>query len=187
MVDLKKAFNFVSHSVLFYKILKSGLAGRCVRLLRDMYTKIQARVKVENLLYEWVKDLSGTNQGGPLSPNMFRFMLSDLSEYLDAMDGIVLADEVISHILWADDLVLMSDSQEGLQRQLNGLFKFCSRFQMVVNQTKTKVMVFGKGSKNTNNFTFNGEQLEIVKEYKYLGVIIIKQCTKILITYCKDR
>jgi exonuclease III len=170
MVDFKKAFNFVNHSILFYKILKSGLTGRCIKLLQNMYKKIKARVKVNNLLYEWIKDMSGTNQGGPLSPNMFRYMLSDLVSYLSKAHGIVLDDEAIAHLLWADDLVLLSDSPEGLQQQLDGLFLFCKRFQMIVNETKTKVMIFGKQGDQV--FIFNDKKLEIVNEYKYLGVVI---------------
>ena len=52
-------------------------------------------------------------------------MLADLKTYLHIEHGIVLDDEVLTHILWADDLVLMSSTAEGLQQQLNGLFNFC--------------------------------------------------------------
>ena len=170
MVDFKKAFNFVNHSVLFYKILKSGWSGRCIRLLINMYSKIKAKVKINNLLYSWIKDWSGSNQGGPLSPNMFRFMLGDLIDYLYKEFGVCLDEEILCHLLWADDLILMEDSPAGLQKQLDGLFTFCSRFQMIVNETKTKVMIYGNHSGET--FVFNGKPLEIVQEYKYLGVVL---------------
>ena len=49
--------------------------------------------------------------------------------------GIVLDDDIVAHILWADDLVLIADTPTDLQRQLNGLFECCSRFQMIVNKT----------------------------------------------------
>ena len=170
-IDFKKAFNFVNHTILFYKLAKAGITGRALNLLRDMYSKIKAIVKVKNRLFEWIKDYCGTNQGGPLSPNMFRFILTDLREFLDIEFGIVLEEETIAHLLWADDLVLMSDSQVGLQTQLNNLFKFCSKFQMIVNETKTKIMVYGNYDEDTT-FTFNDKTLEIVDEYKYLGVVL---------------
>ena len=66
----------------------------------------------------------------------------------------------------------MAHTPEGLQRQLDGLLNFCSRFKMIVNQIKTKIMVFGTGSKKESKFYFNKELLDGVSEYKYLGVVI---------------
>ena len=51
--------------------------------------------------------MCGTHQGGPLSPNMFRYMPADLKKYLKLEHGIVLDDEVLVHIFWADEMVLM--------------------------------------------------------------------------------
>ena len=175
-MDYQKAFNYVNHNILFYKLLKNGITGKFVNLLRSMYHKLGAFIKVNNRIYDYVKDECGTSQGGPLSPNLFRFMLSDLKCYLDDKHGIVLEDTIVSHLLWADDLVLMSESPEGLQQQLNGLQKHCSKYQMIVNETKTKVMHFGKCV--DYDFIFNEKKLEIVQEYKYLGVVICS--TKIL-------
>lgn len=191
-VDFTKAFNYVAHHVLFYKLLCSGMAGNFVNLLRNMYTKIQAYIKVNNKVYDIIKDLCGTNQGGPISPNMFRYMLHDLRNFLHSYCGIVLDDEVLLHLLWADDLVLVANSPEGLQKQLDGLFTFCSKFKMIVNELKSKVMIFGN-CKDIPNFIFNGKRLDIVDNYKYLGVVInsIKNMRgnlfKDMISYCCDK
>ena len=56
------------------------------------------------------------------------------------------------------------------QNQLNGLAKFCSKNKSIVNETKTKYMVFGKLEKV--QLHFNGHPLEQVTEYKYLGNIV---------------
>ena len=142
-----------------------------IKLLKNMYSKISARIKVGNYLYDHIFDECGTNQGGPLSPSMFRRMLQDLSQYLSQKNGIVMNDtNIIMHMLWADDLILISDSSEGLQKQIDGVFEFCRKSQMIVNSLKTKVMLFGNCRKNCS-FTFNGTSLDIVNEYKYLGII----------------
>jgi hypothetical protein len=170
-VDFKKAFNFINRKLLFFKIIRSGRFGRMVDLLRNMYSKIRARVKINGSFYDWIDDMCGTNQGGPVSPNMFRNMLADLKEYLNTNYGIVMSeDEILTHILWADDLALVSDSEKGLQEQLDGLFKFCGQFQMIVNELKTKVVIFGQRS-GSENCVFNGKSLEIVEKYKYLGIM----------------
>jgi len=121
-----------------------------------MYSKIKARIKVGNWLYCWLKDESGTNQGGPLSPNMFRELLCDMKTFLDEECGIVIDDEeILVHMLWADDLILMADSEIGLQRQLDGLYNFCSKYQLIVNTLKTKIMMFGSNVNQSSCFTFN--------------------------------
>ena len=171
LVDFRKAFNYVNRSILFYKLIKSGFKGKVIRLLRDMYSKIKSRIKISCWLYNWIKDSSGTNQGGPLSPTMFRVMLEDLRLFLEKEHGIIINDdEILIHMLWADDLILMSSTAAGLQKQLDGLLKFCSKYQLIVNTVKTKVMIFGKRSED-EIFRFNKKEVEICKNYKYLGVV----------------
>ena len=66
--------------------------------------------------------------------------------------------------------ILLSDSVNGLQKQLNGLFCFCSDNMMIVNEMKTKVMVNDPANRNFS-LKFNGKTLDIVDQYKYLGNI----------------
>ena len=69
--------------------------------------------------------------------------MSDLSDYLRNEFAICIND-IHAHMLWADDLILVSDSSYGLQKQLDGLQRFWSRNMMIENDLKkTKVMVFG--------------------------------------------
>ena len=96
--------------------------------------------------------------------------MADLSEYLYTAVGIWLGDSIVTHLLLADDLILLSDSVTGLQKQLNGLFRFCSDNVMIVNEMKTKVMVYGPANKNFS-LTFNDKTLDIVDQYKYTDQI----------------
>ena len=77
--------------------------------------------------------------------------MSDLSTYLSSEVGIAISNEIIAHILWGDDLILYSDTPSGLQKQLNGLLKFCSNNKIIVNEIKTKSMCFGTNG-NLNVF-----------------------------------
>ena len=128
------------------------------------------RVKVGGKLSSLIKDELGVNQGGNASPTLFRKYLADLREYLSKHVGICVSDNTIAHLLWADDLVLLSDTAAGLQTQLDGLLQFCTKYLLIVNEMKTKVMVFGNDTKS--EFSFNCIQVERVDKYKYLGVII---------------
>ena len=72
-------------------------------------------------------------------------------------------------MLYADDLVLCSESTEGLQKQLNGLSKFFKRWHLLVNLIKTKILVFNK-KQIKSKFYYNKNEVEVTTHYKYLGV-----------------
>ena len=99
----------------------------------------------------------GVNQGGICSGMLFRKYMSDLSRYLTSEFGVCIGENVIGHLLRADDLILFSDSITGLQRQLNGLMQFCCFNQMIVNESKTKAIQFGK--KNNIELFFNKKKI----------------------------
>ncbi len=72
--------------------------------------------------------------------------------------------------LYADDLALVSETPEGLQNLLNGLFEFCKKWHLIVSLAKTNVVIFGK-RKNDVKFIYNNQTVDVVTEYKYLGTI----------------
>ena len=72
----------------------------------------------------------------------------DLSSFLDDQHGINIGHIILVYLLWADDLILIADTMEGLQRQIDGLEQFCRKWHMIVNLVKTKVCVYNNGKKN---------------------------------------
>ena len=79
--------------------------------------------------------------------------------------------EILTHILWADDLILLSESKEELQFLLDNVSNYCKRWQLLVNLSKSKIMIIN-GKKNEKPiFLYNNIPLEIVHKYKYLGVV----------------
>ena len=61
--------------------------------------------------------------------------------------GINVWDIQICVMLYADDLVLLAESEQNLQTQMNSLGTYANIFQMEVNQKKTKVLIFDKSTK----------------------------------------
>ena len=70
---------------------------------------------------------------------------------------------------------MFADTPEGLQRQLVGLFSFVSKFQMIVNELKNNIVVYGTKDRDFT-FLFNNKPINIVEEHKYLGCIF-NSCT----------
>ena len=160
----------MNRRIAFFKMIKSGLHGRVVNTLRNLYTKTFFRVKHNGMLSEKIIQLVGVNQGGNSSPIIFRKYLIDLKDYMETHTGVVLSEqEILAHLLWADDLIAVSSKPSDAQKQLNGLAKYCSKNRSIVNTIKTKYMTFG--NVGDIRLTFNGKNLEKVTDYKYLGNI----------------
>ena len=76
--------------------------------------------------------------------------------------------------MWADDILILSETKEGLQRKLNTLAGYSKVNRLTVNTKKTQCMIFNKTGRLLKNhkFTYNNTTLECVREYKYLGFIV---------------
>jgi hypothetical protein len=61
-------------------------------------------------------------------------------------------------MLYADDTILLAESTEDLQVQLNAFGEYCNNWQMKVNVNKTKIMVFGFGKLRQNQETLKKER-----------------------------
>ena len=170
-VDFSRAFDVINREIMFYKLMQSGVYGRVVDTLRNLYSKTQFRVKHGGKLSQALPQYCGVNQGGNASTVLFRRYMADLRSYLSEQCGVILCDdEIMMNMSWADDLYLISDGQKGAQKHIDGLKAFCSRNQTGVNEIKTKFMVFGKQTKVC--LTFDNKPLEEVKEYKNLGHLL---------------
>jgi len=115
----------------------------------------------------------GVKQGCPLSPLLFGLYLDGLEKHLDALDGDnppQLADIVVKLLLYADDLALMSETPQGLQKQIDVLSEFCVERQLVINVSKTKVVMFEKRCSVAPKFTYRGTTIEPVQSFRYLGL-----------------
>ena len=104
--------------------------------------------------------------------------MSDLSAEFTGL-GPTLQGIQIANISYADDVALLSESATELNLMLQILENYCKENGLIINTEKTKVMVFGKGPipLNSKTFLLQGMQLEIVNEFRYLGVIFTPHLT----------
>ncbi len=136
-VDFTKAFDYIYRSALYYKLIKRGIKGKLLNIIMSMLDKAKCKVKWKLLTVNL-----GVLQGGMLSPKLFTEFLTDLYSYLSSECGVFMRNLIISYILFADDLILFSETIEGLQKLLDRLFNYCSKRHPILSLTKTKVMVF---------------------------------------------
>jgi hypothetical protein len=73
--------------------------------------------------------------------------------------------------MYADDVVLLSETSNGLQNCLNKLSAYCKQWGLDINVRKTKMLVFNNtGRLKSYVFTFNNKVLENDRNYTYLCV-----------------
>jgi len=110
----------------------------------------------------------GVPQGDPISPILFNLFIHDLPSSLHH-NGIELNGVRVHYIQYADDLCIIAESEEDLQRGLDNLNRYCHEHFIEVNVSKTKVQIFYRGRLPSCSFDLNGRPLEIVKNFIYLG------------------
>ena len=177
-VDFKKAFDFVVRDILWYKLIKLGVRGKILEVIRSMYKNIKSKVKYivyMNTLSDEFSCFLGVRQGECLSPFLFSMYLNDLEqEFINkGVEGVQVGMLNLGLLLYADDIILLANSAESLQNSLNVLADYCLRWKLTVNTTKTKIMVFRKGGRLPSNlrFQYYDSNIEIVSKFKYLGIV----------------
>lgn len=176
-VDFKKAFDSIWHNGLYYKLLETGVGGKTYDVIKSMYSNNKCSIKIGKKQTEFFRQERGVRQGCSLSPTLFNIYINELAVQLgqSAGLGLTLQNTEIKFLLFADDLVLLSPTEQGLQHHLDLLASYCQTWALTVNPTKTKIMIFQKKPRCQENrylFTLGSTALEHTMQYTYLGLII---------------
>ena len=109
-----------------------------------------------------------------LSPDFFNLFISDLPSIFDnSCNPITLNGKKLGSLLYADDLVILSETADGLQTALDKLANYCKTWNLTVNIKKSQIMIFNKSGRLIQDYPFkyDGKPLEVVDNYPYLGII----------------
>ena len=148
-----------------------------------MYKNIKSRVVFDKQVSDYFPCTTGVRQGENLSPLLFLLYMNDLTDFLvnrnitglssisDSLEQELDVYLKIFILLYADDTVLMSESKDDLQHQLNEFSEYCDLWKLNVNVSKTKVPIFSKGRAQNCDFFLKNNLVEVVKGFNYLGIL----------------
>jgi len=174
-VDFAKAFDTVKREVMWEKLRRIGVSNKFLEAIKATYTNVRCKVKTLEGYTTCFENGKGVKQGCPLSPLLFGIYIDELEERLleEGKEFPKLGDQAIPILGYVDDLVILNTSLEGLQQSIQILEQYCREVHLRVNEDKTKVVRFGRGkSPNMCRIMINEVEIEEVKEYTYLGVLV---------------
>jgi hypothetical protein len=184
-IDIKKAFDRVFRDGIWKRMRERGMGGKIERVVRALYRSIESCVLVDGLKTDWFGVDVGVRQGCVLSPVLFSMYIDGLARELkDRGLGVKIDDgEVVSCLLYADDIVMFAESESQLQTMVDVALEYSRKWRFELSKKKTQVVVFGgsvrkawrvRGERRTE-FRLGGDKiLKVVKWYKYLGMEVGK-------------
>lgn len=147
-----------------------------LNIIKSMYSNIKSCVKYQNHISKFFYCLEGLMQGEFLYPFLFSLYVNDFEiEFTkEVCLPVEIRDIALFLIIYADDSVLFSETEQGLQDMLDCLQQYTSKGKLKVNVDKTKIVVFRKGGRLSNKYSwnYNNELIDIAENLNYLGIML---------------
>ena len=145
-----------------------------------MYNNAKTCVKLQHGISPVFNLQKGIKQGDTLSPYLFNMYINDINDMFNGAKSYPpsLLRRTIGCLMYADDLLILSESRNGLQNSLNMLQCYCNNWKLDLNVKKTKAMVFSTSSKKEHaQFMFGSSKIDVTDAYTYLGIKFTRKAT----------
>ncbi|KAL9989059.1 hypothetical protein ACROYT_G003567 [Oculina patagonica] len=172
-IDFEKAFDSVDRNIIWQLMHHYGIPSKFIKLIQDLYESSSCQVIHNGKLTESFEVSTGVRQGCLLSPMIFIMVVDWIMREVEdqGKTGIQWTLTTQLHDLdYADDICLLSQKLQHMQAKTNNLAQIAETTGLRVSKEKTKVM--RTKSKQRGKIKLNGEDLEDVESFTYLGSII---------------
>jgi len=178
-IDYSKAFDCVSHGQLWNIMKTMGFPLHIISLISKLYENQESAVRTYNGNTEWFKIGRGVRQGCILSPCLYNLYAEDIMRVaLEEKDwGVKIGGVKRSNLRYADDTTLLASSKEELMNMISDVKEASKPRGLLLNVKKTQVMVVDNSRTDNSAFVLDGEEINEVDEFIYLGSKITKDCS----------
>ena len=172
-VDFSSAFNTIQPHVMIRKLLDMNVNGNIIRWIYSYLTARPQYVKLNGVMSKCILTNTGAPQGCVLSPLLFTIYTNDCNS----------KHQNCTVIKYADDTVVVGnilDNDECMYRdQVRSFVEWCHSNFLNLNVKKTMEMIldFRKNTVCHSPLLVDNETVQVVHNYKYLGVMIDDKLT----------
>ena len=167
-VDYEKAFDSIETWAVLQSLQRCQIDYRYIEVLKCLYKNATMSVRLQDQTSKPILLQRGVRQGDVISPKLFTAALEDVFKVLEWRGrGININGEYITHLRFADDIVVMAETTEELSTMLGDLSRASERVGLKMNMDKTKVMVNIHVAPTP--IKIGDSTLEVVDDYVYLG------------------
>ncbi|CAM5170215.1 unnamed protein product [Eretmochelys imbricata] len=175
-LDLTNAFGSIPHHHIFAALGEFGMPESLIQILRDLYKDCTTTIRAMEGETDAIPICCGVKQGCPLSPIIFNLAMELLIRAISSSPtSFDLHSKRISILAYVDDLALVADSSESLQRMLDIASRDAERMGLYFNPKK-RASPHVNGSARApvwaSRFLIQGEPMASPEEgevYQHLG------------------
>ena len=179
-IDFKKAFDRVWHDALWATMKKYNISPKLIELTQQLYENATSAVFYNGSIGDWFRTTVGVRQGCLLSPTLFNIFLERImTDALDDYTGTIsIAGRPITNLRFADDIDGLAGTKSELKNLVSNIDNTSRAYGMEVSEEKTKIMTNNIADGTIEDITINGQQLETVDKFKYLGAQVTDEGSK---------
>jgi hypothetical protein len=173
-IDLRKAFDSVSHDSIIRGIKRQGGSEHLCSYIRHLYDNSSTTLFGEN-----IECKRGVRQGDPLSPLLFNTVIDEAIDSLPNDIGFKVGNANVNCLAFADDMVIVAESPSGLKLLLQTCLQHLNDAGLELNHSKCAALII-KVDTHKKKYYFGSDTIKIhddivptmsaLSKYKYLGI-----------------
>ena len=168
LIDFRKAFDTVDHSIMQLKLQGAGLANGVAEWINDYLSDRQQFTEINGENSELQGITHGVPQGSLLGPRLFSIYVEDFPSCTSQGEIELYADDTTSYCTGNS----IDEVHVSLEKMLKDIQSWCTRHKLTIHTGKTKVLLIDRQMfiGPLNELKFGDTPIEYVAEAKCLGV-----------------
>lgn len=169
-LDFRKAFDTVNHKILLSKRSHFNFSDKALKWVAYYLYHRSQTVRIGSYQSEPLHLFSGVPQGSILGPLLFCMYINDLPRVCPEVNIQMYTDDTVLYIHGPSKTAVATKLTNAMVK----ISEWLNQCSLQLNVSKTVGMFFTKTTNSTANpdIVISGEKLQIVTEFKYLGILI---------------